>query len=244
MIKLNRTSIVSTAIAVVAAISYLFWLGKIGEKEVGVALLAFIGTFSGALFAFKLNEAKDNAKETKEQNIALNMALFTLVRQYNAVFVLDKQIQLFKHPLEQAFNCPAYRPPPYADLLFNFDELSFLVASESADVLLRLSVEQEGFHQTMESIRVRNDFYVEKYQPLFAKSGLNGKLISGDQIKVAVGEDVFGACLSGADAMYKNVAESLRKLPLIFGELRAAAKNRFPDSKFVQMEAKPLDGAP
>ena len=36
-------------------------------------------------------------------------------------------------------------------------------------MLMRLSVEQEGFHQTLESLRVRNDFYVDEVQPVIAR---------------------------------------------------------------------------
>ena len=65
--------------------TYLLWSGVIGGREVGTAFLALLGTFVGALFAFRLNESRGTRKLEVERKAALNRALFVLLRQYNAI---------------------------------------------------------------------------------------------------------------------------------------------------------------
>jgi hypothetical protein len=223
-------------LVVVCAVAYMFMCGFLGLKELGTALLALISTFTGAFFAFRLNQYKDDKKESKEQVAALRKVLLTLVRQYNAVCSFEKSTERYSSPMEKAFNLPAFRTAPYSDLVFDFNELAFLLDSEDATAVLRLSIEQEGFHQTLESIRVRNDHYVDKYQPAFARSGLNGKVVNGEMIKSAVGEAIFGACITGAETMFENLAKSKTELPKVFDEFRAIAKRRFATEKFIAIE--------
>ena len=55
-----------------------------------------LGTFLGALFAFRLNENKENAKTEKERQAALNRALFVVARQFNATKSLSKHLAPFQ----------------------------------------------------------------------------------------------------------------------------------------------------
>ena len=214
--------------------TYLLWSGVIGAREVGTAFLALIGTFVGALFAFRLNENKEIRKLEMERKAALNRALFVLLRQYNAMRSLGKEIEPFKSEFERAFNCPALQPPPYSDLKQNFSELNFLLESPEPGVLMRLSIEEEGFHQALESVRIRNDVYVREVQPVIAQAGLNRRAVPVEEIQAALGERLLGSAINTSKYMYRNVDEAVRNLPSVHKELFSLAKKLYPRDKFIR----------
>lgn len=46
----------------------------------------------------------------------------------------------------------------------------FIIAiSKNPNIIFELSIEQERFHQTMEAIKIRNEFHVNEYQILAEK---------------------------------------------------------------------------
>lgn len=215
-------------------VAYLLAQGDIGAKEIGTSFLAFVGTFLGGVFAFRLNENKEIRKLEKERKAALNGALFILLRQYNAINFLAKAMEPYKSDFEKAFNCPALQPPAYSDLKQDFVELNFLLETPEPSVLMRLSVEEEGFHQTLESIRIRNECYVKEVQPVIAQHGFNKRAVLGDEIKAVLGERLLGSAMNTSLYMYENVAEARKNLPTVHDELFSLAKKLYPDSKFIK----------
>lgn len=185
-------------LVVACALVYFVLQGAVGTKEVGVAFLATVGTFVGALFAFRLNENKEQRTVHKERRSALTRALFIVIRQYNAVRSLRNNLQPYRSEFERAFNCPAFRPPSYSDLTHDFDSLSFLLEAAAPTLVMRLLVEQEGFHQTMESLRVRNELYIDEVQPVIANHGFNHRSVPAEEFQRTLGERLFGTAINGA----------------------------------------------
>ena len=220
--------------AVAGSVMYFIMQGNIGQKEVGAAFLAMVGTFLGALFAFRLNESREDTKLEKEHKAALNRALFIIARQYNAVCSLAKDLEPYKLEFERAFNCPALRPPTYSDLVHDFETLDFLLEITDPNVLMRLSVEQEGFHQMIESLRIRNDLYVNEIQPVIAQHGFNRRSVLAHDFRTALGERLYESAVNSASTLYAHVAGSRQRLSSMHAELFNAAKNAYPDAKFVK----------
>ena len=118
----------------------------------------------------------------------------------------------FHTEFERAFNLPAVRPPSYSDLVHDYQDLDFLLEVGHPNVLMRLSVEQERFHQTLESLRVRNNFYVDEVQPVIAKNSFNRKPVPAQEFEAALGERLFGTAINSANILYSLVAESVQSL--------------------------------
>lgn len=228
----------SILLAVAAAVVYFIVEGTVGAKEVGTAFLATVGTFVGALFAFRLNEQKETLDRDKERKAALNRALFIVVRQYNAIRSLERQLEPYKSEFDRSFNCPAFQPPAYSDLMHEFESLTFLLELNEPNVLMRLSVEQECFHQAIESLRVRNAFYVNEVQPVIANSGFNRRAVPASEFQAALGERLFSGAVNGASVFFAHVTESRQSLLAMHGELFAAAKRLYPDAKFIKPAAE------
>lgn len=223
-------------VAVAGAVIYLIVEGSVGRKEIGIAFLAMIGTFVGAVLAFRLTEYKEQRAEVRRQKIALNSALFALLRQYNAMRWLQKSMAPYQQDYDRAFNCPALTPPAYKDLVHDFDSLAFLFEEEiDPSLLMRLSIEQEGFEQALESLRVRNQFYVDEVQPAISKLGFNKKSVPAAEFENALGERLFEVAKNGAVQAYQNIDHSCASLLALHSELFTAAKRLFPDTKFVKL---------
>lgn len=221
-------------IVVAVSVVYFILTGAIGSREIGTAFLAMVGTFIGALFAFRLNESKDNIQLHKERRTSLYRAQLVVMRQHNAVQSLAKLLAPYSAEFERAFNCPAFQPPSYSDLTHDFDDLVFLLEVEP-NVLMRLTVEQESFHQTMECLRTRNEFYVKEVQPAIANGSFNLREFTVQKFKAALGERLFGTATSGAERLYDFVGRSEVSLMAMHNELFDTAKKLYPDAKFVKL---------
>jgi hypothetical protein len=200
-------------------------------------LTVLIGAFIGALSAFKLNENRENKKEYKEKNTALNKALFTLIRKINAVKSMRNTFSPYKTDLDRAFSLPAAKPPSYNDLKFNFEELDFLLA-EYPQLLMNLSIEQERFEQTFSAIEVRNNFYVNEVQPALNDLNLNNRKIVVADFADALGERLFQGSLNGAQTMYSLIESTDKSLVEVHDEFSKIAREIFPGEKFVKWQAE------
>lgn len=241
MAPLRRPRIQLLYAAILAAIAgVVIWsiaTGIVTGKEVSVAFLASLGTFLGALFAFRLNESKEQTKKLSEQRAAINRALFVLARQRNAIKSFVKYLLPFNSEIERALMLPAHKPPRYEDLRQDFQAVEFLLESGRADLLMRLAIEDERFHQTFESIRIRNEFYVSEVQPELARHGFQGKDVTERQLLEALGERIFGTAINYANNLYFHVEESIKSIPSMHVEVHAVAKELFPNDKFITFAA-------
>ena len=103
------------------------------------------GAFFGAYCAFKLRQHEENQSKRNKRKSALDLCLFTMARQYNAVRFMKKQYDEYPKEFQRAFLMPAAKPPDYKDLKFNLDDLIFLTDHESIEPLFHLSIEHERF---------------------------------------------------------------------------------------------------
>lgn len=210
--------------------------GIVTGKDVSVAFLASLGTFLGALFAFRLNESKEHSKKLSEQRAAINRALFVLARQRNAVNSFVKYLRPFNSEIERALMLPAYKPPRYEDLRQDFQAIEFLLESGKADLLMRVAIEDERFHQTFESVRIRNEFYVSEVLPEMVRHGFQGKSVTEQQLLEALGERIFRTAINYAKGVYFHVEESMKSIPSMHIEMHAVAKELFPNDKFISFK--------
>lgn len=222
--------IAALAIAVIAFAVRGSW----GEKEAATAGLTMFGTFLGALFAFRLNERKEQAKLEEEQRRALNAALFVIARQVNAIKTIKNDLAPYKTDFERGFNCPGFRYPAYSDLVLDFERLDFLM-SGTPMLLMELSVQQEGFHQALAAITTRNDFYVDEVQPEISRLGLTRQPASINMLREKLGQRLTEGSINGAKAMYRLVDEAEAALPITHDALFKSAKALFPGSKFIKL---------
>lgn len=228
-------------ISIAAIVVVLFAAdGSFERKDLATGLFALFGTFAGALLAFRLEESRDKAKEVRAQKAAINRALVVLGYQHNEVRTYRDLMLPYKIDAELAFNFPASQPPDHPDMRQRFDDLDFLLDSNRPQILFELIIEQERFDQAMAMIRHRNEFYVEKVQPAFARFIGNGKLVSTGEVEDAIGEYLYGGAMQGAISMREHIEGSNVSLPGLQEKLRETAKELYPGEKFVRFDTVPL----
>ena len=174
------------------------------------------------------------------QKSAINRALVVLGYQHNEVRTYRDLMLPYKLDIELAFNFPASQPPDHVDMRQRFDELDFLLDSKRPQILFELIIEQERFDQAMAMIRHRNEFYVEKVQPAFARLIGNGKRVPGGEVEAALGEYLYGGAIQGAISMREQIDGSNVSIPSLQDRLREAAKELYPGEKFVRFDTVPL----
>ncbi len=191
-----------------------------------------IGGFIGAYSAFWLKSSDENRKRNERQIDALNSALLTLIRQMNAILVIKRDFDQHVHQLERAFNLPAMKPPSYSDLKQSIDSLSFLIDSSNPHMIMELTIQQERFEQAINSINIRNDFYVNEVQPALSYHNLNGRPLPIEEFQEKLGERLFKGAVNGAEVMYCHVESCNGSLDKVYKELLALSRELYPKAKF------------
>lgn len=233
---LKQWTYVAALVAVLGAAALGLHSEVISLKDLLVPALSLFSTFFGATFAFRLNQDKEAKKLEGERREALNRALFVLIRQWNAMEQLVRQFQAFPLPFARAFNMPAFKPPGYADLSHSIAELDYLIDSSNPGLLMELVIEQERFHQALEALRIRNEFYVSEVQPALEKHELNRKTVTPEQVRSLLGERVFEGALNGANTAWEQIFAASESIPKVHQALLAQGRKLFPGKKFITYE--------
>ena len=221
------------ALAAASLVGVALVQGAVGAKEVATAIMALLGTFLGATFAFRLNQDKEDKKVQATRREAINRTMFVLARQANAVYQLKKLFEKYDNKVARAFNLSAHKTPSYTDLTHNFSDLEFFLESNDPTLLLHLAVEQERFQQVIESVKLRNEFYVNEFQPKLAESGLNGRDTTTAEAAALLGERLFEGIVNGTEIAYTHICASSQSIPEMQSKVLGLARTLFPGHKFV-----------
>lgn len=237
-IKKHASHLIYGAIflSILALLLFGWTTKRLTEGHLITGAISIVGTFLGALFAFRLNQSKEDQAHERENKAALNRALFVLSRQENAVTVLKRDYDKFQIPEVRAVNLPARKPPLYTDVRQDMASLEFLIERNYGDLLFRLLVEDERFHQVLSAIETRNDFYVHEFQVAMEREGLNDQQVNTQQLATQLGERIYSTNLLATNAAATHLALSEASLPQMFIELRGSALTMFPGSRFIKFE--------
>jgi hypothetical protein len=219
--------------------------GAIGAKEIGTGSLALLGTLLGALLAFRLNEERERTREHERRKAALNRAILILSQQWNAVANLQANyLNRFADPIQRALALPAANPPAHANLTHKLEDLEFLVSVSDPNLLARLLVEDDGFHQFITALRLRNEFYVTTVQPAVDREQLANRPTSEEELRSKLGPAVFDRAINEAATVYALASAAAAGLDKMADEMHVAAKTLYPDSKFVRLNPESADTTP
>ena len=197
------------------------------------AFTVAIGAFIGAFSAFWLKSYEEGKKEKEKQKNALNSALFILARQINAIQLIKKYLDKFKTPFDRGLLLPAMKSPDYSNVKQDIDSLHFLIENDNADILFRLTIEQERFEQAINSINIRNEFYVNEVQLALSFHARNGKPLPLEEFEEKLGERLFQRAIHAAETIYKHVDASDISLHEQYTALHKLATQLFPGEKFI-----------
>ena len=238
MIKLKRVQsqliYVVILVALIIIVAFLVSTGELSWKDAGTAILALFSTFLGATFAFRLNESKEQEKLAEAQKGEVNRSLFILIRQYNALTQIKKELDKHSSTFDLIINLPALRVPNYGDLMQNLAGLDFLLSTYDPNILFNLAVEQERFEQSMEALRMRSEFYVHELQPAIELHNLNKRSVSASEFERIVGERISETAKNLTLVLKMHIDESIRSNQEVYLQLRATALQLYPNTNFLK----------
>lgn len=221
-------------------LSDLTFLKIINSSNIITVLAGFGGALSGALGAYKLQIYKENKKEKKQKISSLNKALFILFRQINAMtmFKIDLEKVREEDPIVRAFEIQPWKPNPYNDLKFNFEELSFILDTEDLNLLHELFIVQESFEQAIETINQRSTYFINKVTPEMELKDIDNKKLTIDELKTEMDINKINGLVLATDYMYIHVYETYQQLEDIELKLFNFAKFQYPNQKFIRFDKK------
>jgi len=203
------------------------------------ATATLLAAFLGALSAYKLQDNKEQRKEENNRKSSLNQTLFIILRQYNALLGIEREIKKYKNDPGRAINMPALAINDYADLSYDLESLYFIFDLEGVDInlLLELSVEQERFEQAINCLKLREEFHIQTLQPALSRIGIQrGKRYHKDELKEKLSERIFMSAIQATDQVYESVESTIISLKKMFKKLRNLARNLYPSDKFIKMD--------
>ena len=199
----------------------------------GVTLIA---TFTGAFLAYGLQKFRENKKIKEERVNILNLTLFTLVRQINALENFKQVLDELENNNSRAFLLPPWKANEYDDLKFDFKELSFILNTEEANILHYLLIEQERFEQTIKSIVLRSEYQVNTIQPILENNNIKEGLVKTNDFISIIGEYKYKGIVDATDAVYMHVNKTHSSSQDVINKLYNLSKKISPETNFVQLE--------
>ncbi|PMX22448.1 MULTISPECIES: hypothetical protein [unclassified Pseudomonas] len=195
---------------------------------------AGLGAFFGSYFAYLFRRHEEKQAKLNKRKSTLEACLFTLTRQYNAMFQMKRTYDEFPTDIDRAISMPAAKFPEYKDARIDFESLNFLTELKNVSHLLDLTIEQERFEQTILSINIRNDFHLEKLQPALEKHDMNGRELSFKEIESLLGPLIFHSAFNYANNSYELLCKNLDSNRESHQKTWEIAREIFPESEFLK----------
>jgi len=207
-------------------------LPDLDSKTLIGSFATLIAAFFGSFFAFRLNSNKE-LKLKEEADVAkLNRVLINLGIYLNVIGNISKTLDAYQCIDKQAFFMPPIKN--YNDnLLFNINEIS-LILSEEPSLLLNLSLENDGYLLTLESIKIRNEFFINKMQPAMIELNLICQDVSLIELEKKLPVHIYQAAYQAMNAIIENVRGTEKGLMEISEQLRTVCRKKYPSFKFAK----------
>ena len=212
-------------------------------NEIVSALATLVAAFAGAGFAFYLQDKKERRKEEVQRISSLNQALLALARQYQALGNIKNDIDPFREDKLRYASAPALSTNEFSDIKIKIETLGFLVDSSDPNLLMEIMLEQERFEMALKAVQLRSETHVTKFQPAYAKLGIDGGVIRIADFRLTLGALLADALKNETDQMYKQIYETYDSTLMVLNKLRAHAKQIYPKEKFLGI-ANPNSSSP
>jgi hypothetical protein len=202
---------------------------------------ALCGAFAGAYFAFnfghRMEQAKrqlDENKQTDSEVAIINRAILNLAIQLNTICNIKSEIDRQNNPHQAIFGMHAFKNF-HDSARVDVGELA-LILQNSAQLLLELSIEQDAFLLTLESLRIRNEFYTNTLQPKMSEAGLLDRPCSLYEYESNLSLGDRKTAQFAFRSLNENVTKSHAGLISKISLIRSVARDIYPNHKFMNIE--------
>lgn len=200
------------------------------------AIMMVSASFFGSYSAHHLHDKRDKEAKDKNRIEALNSALFTSLRQINAIAQLNKDLLEWKDKSNRFLFMPATLTRDYKDLKINFSTLEFLLLENNPTFLLLLSIEEERFESAIIATNMRSNIHKTELQPALSRASFHLMNPTFEQISLAAGDRITFSALKATDSMFNHVFMTHESYPKVHIELFNLAKKLYPNEKFIRLQ--------
>lgn len=199
-----------------------------------------IATLVGAFAAFRFNASLDEKKAARENDALiaskvaiLNKALLNVALQLNVIGNIEKLLNRYNNIHEHAFKMPAEKNFN-ENISVDINEIS-LILTNNPQLLMEISVEQDGFIQTIESLKVRHEHFIKELQPRMSALGLLDRKSNIGEYEDLLPYHVFKGAYDSVTVLIHNVKESKKGLEDKFSKLRTECEKFYPEYNFMDV---------
>lgn len=217
---------------------FLCTLTRIDNEAIITAITTLIATFSGAFFAFNLNEKKKE-KELDEKNIrAGNKLQFELINLYNSFNSYENQF-IRKYKFSPARHIKIRPAIGLKDLNFSidFESIMYLVDSESPELLQELSTFQLKFTSTLELLQSRDDYFLTVISPCMSGAGVShGSRVTLSDVEKIIGENYSNIMMEFTDQLIESIEELIEESKYLIAKMFRTHSKRYKGFRFLNMQ--------
>ena len=230
------------------AAAFLLGVAVIDPQNAPHLLVDFVGiglsTWVGAYVAFDLQRKREEKQLRTHQAASLRVAQFALVGHVGALLPIREYLEPFRSDKDRDIKLqPAvasFQGIPEIDL----ESLGFLLESHDPDLLNVLLDCQEKWNNVRALIELRfaeHRRFAVKLEAIRSSAGL-GQLVTGDQVRSAVGPEISNALRTVTDSLFEIVGAAMPANEAAFNRLAAHIAEQFPGERALK---RSLDaGAP
>lgn len=202
------------------------------------ALAVVVAAFSGAWYAFRLSDKERERKELKNAVASGNRAIFTLMRQWNELSLIQRQLidPMRSHPARFVTLLPTL-PLDYEPLKCDIDSIGFLLETPHRQCLMDLMVAESRFQTAVRVLNERSKLHMQTVQPLLEKAGIiEGGDYTKKEIEAALGDRLSVHLSRLTDDVIELVDNAIISLKDISDKLHNALRQLYPQEKIINFE--------
>jgi hypothetical protein len=207
-------------------------------------LLPLVTSFSGAGFAFLLNDGAKARQIVRDQVAAVNRAQLTLIMQLNQLMLIQKKIEPFRHHPGRCIAIKSLLPFRDEVLPLDVNSLSFLLETDERQLLFELLLEQQRFNVAMQALNERSRIHIDEMQPRLVAAGMREEVEYLDSQWIEVlGEPLYLELKRITDAAIEQVDLSVDSCQVLLKRFYEAMKKRFPKYKIIRDDTESVNNS-
>jgi hypothetical protein len=203
------------------------------------ALVPLVAAFGGAFFAFKLEEKTQIRKERATSLVSGNLAMFTLVRQWNVlVNIQTDEIEDYRNDPAKFITMIPRVGGNYENYGFDYNNLSFLIGTNHVNCLNDLSIAENRFNSIMQGYDIRTKLHIQAQDKL-SKVGIAGITDSMiPRVREELGDNLAIRLDTLTEDLIKQVDEAVKQIEMTRDKLGKALKELYhkPNESVVTFE--------
>jgi len=243
-VRHSHDIVAGTLIGLAALLVYYFSALAIAEEvlpktyDYAFNLAIYIAAaFSGAWFAFQLQNRKARKDTDAREVAAANNAIFELSRWYNKLHVFKKQfIDAHRNnPMRHFLILPA-AGMSLGQPKIDYESISFIFRSSNPNILGTISLAEQEVASTIDVINQRSKFHVEELQPVVEQLEKHfGPSLPGADLEEEFGKKNTQVLKMLTDCLVEGVDASISALRENIDKLKAETESMHPGHAVIGM---------